>query len=101
MAKKSSIEKNKKIKKLISTYYKVRKDLKLKMKNPNLSDKEFYKLQHKLSSLPRNSSKVRYKNRCSVTGRARGYRRKFGLSRITFRQYASSGLIPGITKSSW
>lgn len=54
-----------------------------------------------LAKLPRNSSPLRQRNRCAVTGRSRGYMRKFGLSRITFREEASQGNIPGITKSSW
>jgi small subunit ribosomal protein S14 len=55
----------------------------------------------KLSELPRNSSKVRYRNRCEITGRPRGYIGKFGLSRITLRELASWGKIPGLKKSSW
>ena len=54
-----------------------------------------------LSKLPKNASPVRLHNRCSLTGRPKGYMRQFGLSRITFRQMASSGLIPGIKKASW
>ena len=54
-----------------------------------------------LSKLPRNSSAVRLHNRCSMTGRPKGYMRQFGISRITFRQMASSGLIPGVKKASW
>jgi small subunit ribosomal protein S14 len=54
-----------------------------------------------LATLPRDSSRTRLKNRCSVTGRSHGYIRKFGLSRITFREMAHKGLIPGVTKSSW
>lgn len=54
-----------------------------------------------LSLLPRNSSKIRLRNRCKLTGRPRGYMRQFGLSRITFREMATDGKIPGITKSSW
>ena len=54
-----------------------------------------------LSRLPKNSSKVRLHNRCSLTGRPKGYMRQFGLSRITFREMASAGLIPGIKKASW
>ncbi|MCC7289314.1 30S ribosomal protein S14 [bacterium] len=54
-----------------------------------------------LAKLPRNSNPVRLHNRCAVTGRSRGYMRKFGLSRITFREEASRGNVPGITKSSW
>ncbi|MBU0764152.1 MAG: 30S ribosomal protein S14 [Bacteroidetes bacterium] len=54
-----------------------------------------------LSRLPRNSSKVRMHNRCKLTGRPKGYIRQFGISRITFREMAASGLIPGVTKASW
>ena len=54
-----------------------------------------------LDALPKNASPVRLHNRCNVTGRPRGYMRKFGISRITFRQWASAGKIPGITKASW
>ena len=54
-----------------------------------------------LQKLPKNSSKVRLHNRCKLTGRPRGYIRQFGLSRVTFREMASAGLIPGITKASW
>ena len=54
-----------------------------------------------LAKLPKNSSKVRLHNRCSITGRPRGYMRQFGISRITFREMASKGLIPGVKKASW
>ncbi len=54
-----------------------------------------------LQKLPRNSSKVRLRNRCKLTGRPRGYMRTFGISRVTFREMASFGKIPGVTKSSW
>jgi len=54
-----------------------------------------------LQKLPKNSSKVRLHNRCKLTGRPRGYIRQFGISRVTFREMASAGLIPGITKASW
>ncbi len=54
-----------------------------------------------LQKLPRNSSKIRRRNRCSITGRPRGYMRQFGISRITFREMASEGLIPGVKKASW
>lgn len=54
-----------------------------------------------LARLPRNSNPARQKNRCDITGRSRGYIRRFGLSRITFREYASKGQIPGVRKSSW
>ncbi len=54
-----------------------------------------------ISRLPRNSSKTRLHNRCSITGRPKGYMRQFGISRITFREMASNGLIPGVKKASW
>jgi small subunit ribosomal protein S14 len=54
-----------------------------------------------LDKLPRNSSKVRLHNRCKLTGRPKGYMRRFGISRVTFREMASDGKIPGVTKSSW
>lgn len=54
-----------------------------------------------LAQLPRNANPVRQRNRCAVTGRSRGYLRRFGMSRITFREYASRGQVPGVTKSSW
>jgi len=54
-----------------------------------------------LDKLPKNASPVRLHNRCKLTGRPRGYMRKFGISRVTFREKASNGLIPGVTKSSW
>jgi len=54
-----------------------------------------------LDKLPKNASPVRLHNRCKLTGRPRGYMRKFGISRVTFREMASNGLIPGVTKSSW
>jgi small subunit ribosomal protein S14 len=54
-----------------------------------------------LAKLPKNSSKIRLHNRCSITGRPRGYMRQFGISRITFREMASKGLIPGVKKASW
>lgn len=101
MAKKSVIERNKKRKYLINKYSEERKKLKAIIKNPRSSDNEFFKAKKRLVKLPKNSSMVRYKNRCSLTGRAHGYYRKFGVSRITFRELASSGDLPGVRRSSW
>lgn len=101
MAKKSSIERNKKRLRLITKYSEKRQQLKDKLKNPSLSDDEFFAAQRELSLLPRNSSCVRFRNRCSITGRPRGYHGKFGLSRLTLREFASNGLLPGVTKASW
>lgn len=101
MAKKSSINRNLKRKRLIEKYADQRAELKATMANPETSDEDFYIAQTKLAKLPRNSSAIRYRNRCSITGRPRAFIRKFGVSRITFRELASQGKIPGVTKSSW
>ena len=69
--------------------------------NPATTDEEFYAVQKKLQKLPRNSSPTRIRNRCSLSGRPRAYIRKFGVSRITFRDLALNGTIPGVIKSSW
>jgi len=69
--------------------------------NKKLPLEERFKAQQKLSKLPRNSAKVRVMNRCQITGRPHGVYRKLKISRIALRQMASSGKIPGMTKSSW
>ena len=69
--------------------------------NKKLSPEEQFQARLKLSKIPRNASRGRIRNRCAVTGRARGVYRKFKLSRIAFRELASIGHVPGITKSSW
>ena len=89
MAKKSAVIRDQKRQEMIAQYAQKRAELK--------SSGQF----EKLHLLPRNSSPTRAKNRCRVTGRPRGYMRQFGVSRIVFREEASSGNIPGITKSSW
>ena len=86
---------------MIEKYASKRKELKAILAHPETSDEEFYKAQDKLTKLPKNSSPVRFRNRCSITGRSRAFIRKFGLSRITFRELATQGKIPGVTKSSW
>ena len=101
MAKKAMIERNKKRERMVARYAAKRAELKRILSDPNTSDEEFYVAQHKLTKLPKNSSPVRLRNRCSVTGRPRAYLRKYGVSRITFRELASEGKIPGVTKSSW
>lgn len=101
MAKKSAIHRNLKRLRLIEKYAEKRKHLKAVLADPETSDEDFYKAQSKLSKLPKNSSPIRARNRCSVTGRPRAFIRRFGLSRITFRELASRGKIPGVTKSSW
>lgn len=101
MAKNSKIIKNEQRKKIVEPYAEIRKALKKTIKNVALPIEERQAAQNKLSSLPRDSSATRIRNRCSVTGRSRGYLKKFGLSRVTFREMALNGEIPGITKSSW
>lgn len=89
MARKSVIARERKREKLVAKYATKRAELKA------AGDYEG------LDKLPRNSSQVRLHNRCRLTGRPKGYMRKFGISRVTFREMASAGKIPGITKSSW
>ncbi len=101
MAKKSAIHRNKKRERLVAKYATKRAELKATLANPDTSDEDFFVAQRKLTLLPRNSSAVRLRNRCSVTGRPRAYIGRFGLSRITFRELALAGRIPGVTKSSW
>ena len=101
MAKKSSIEKNNRRKRLVLKYQDERARLKVLVKDENLSFQERLEAQAKLSALPRNSSSVRVRNRCELTGRPRGYMGMFKLSRITFRKLALQGLLPGVKKASW
>ncbi len=89
MAKESMKARERKRQKLVDKYAKKRKELKEKGDYVGLS------------KLPKNSSRVRLHNRCSITGRPRGYIRQFGISRIQFREMASAGLIPGVKKASW
>jgi len=101
MAKKSSIAKNLRREKLVEKYAAKRAELKSILANPNASDDEFFEAQRKLSKLPRNSARTRLRNRCAITGRPRAFIRRFGLSRLTFREMALDGRIPGVVKSSW
>ncbi|MDP2138994.1 MAG: 30S ribosomal protein S14 [Candidatus Didemnitutus sp.] len=101
MPKTSAIERNKKRQRLTEKFAPKRAELKAVLSNPATSDEEFYAAQKKLQKLPRNSSKVRIRNRCSMSGRPRGFKRKYGVSRLTFRELALAGKIPGVTKSSW
>lgn len=101
MAKKSSIAKNKKRMRMVEQYKEKRQELKSIWLDPNNSDEEREAAQRKLNSMPRNSSPVRVRNRCALTGRPRGYYRKFGLSRIAVRDCALRGDLPGVIKASW
>ena len=100
MAKKSMIERDRKRFVLITKYASKRKSLKEAIHSAD-SMEEKLTLHRKLQKLPRNSAAVRLRNRCSITGRPRGFFRDFGLSRHVLREYASQGLLPGVTKSSW
>jgi small subunit ribosomal protein S14 len=101
MAKKSVIHRNKKREKLVTKYAAKRASLKKILSDPSTSEEEFYIAQAKLTKLPKNSSPVRLVNRCTLTGRPRATIRKFGLSRISFRELALQGKIPGVIKASW
>ena len=101
MAKTSSIQKNLKRIKLAEKFLKKRQNLKKIIKNKKLPLEERFAAQLKLAKLPRNSAKIRIRNRCEITGRPHGVYRKLKISRIALRQLASSGKIPGMTKSSW
>lgn len=101
MAKKSKIAKNEKRKKIVEKYAKKRAMLKDMIRNPNSTDEERDDAMLKLQKLPRDANPIRVRNRCPITGRSRGFYRKFGLSRIAVREFALRGEIPGVTKSSW
>jgi len=101
MAKTSAIQKNLKRIKLVKKYAKKRAALKKIIKNKKLELSERFAAQLKLNKLPKNSAKIRVRNRCEVSGRPHGVYRKLKISRIALRDMASSGKIPGITKSSW
>tara|TARA_B100000029_G_C17518857_1_gene939068 strand:- start:258 stop:527 length:270 start_codon:yes stop_codon:yes gene_type:complete len=89
MARKSIIARQRKRERLVEKYADLRKQLK--------AEGDY----QALDLLPRDSSKVRLRNRCNITGRGKGYMRMFGISRIKFRELASNGMIPGVTKASW
>ena len=101
MAKKSMIVKNIRRKQIVERYRERRMELKKILKDVKVSEGEKQIARIKLEKMPRDSNKIRVRNRCVVTGRPRAYYRKFGLSRITFREMALKGEIPGVTKASW
>ena len=101
MAKKSSIENNLKRVRMSEAKKQKRMALKRIIMNRSIPFEERMEATFKLSEMPRNSSRVRIRNRCELTGRPRGYYRKFGLSRIALRELASAGMLPGVTKASW
>jgi len=101
MAKTSSIEKNNRRKQLARQYAAKRAKLKALTKDQSVPLEERFAAQLKLAALPRNSSPGRVRNRCEVSGRARGYYRKLKLSRIALRELGNLGQVPGMVKSSW
>lgn len=101
MAKKGDIERNRKVMRLVAKYARRRASLKAILRDSERSNEEKFQTRLKLAQLPRNSSPTRIRNRCELSGRARGYYRKFRLSRICLREMALRGHIPGMIKSSW
>jgi small subunit ribosomal protein S14 len=101
MAKTSSIEKNKRRARLAKRYAGRRSKLKKIAMDKTVTMEERFAATLKLAELPRNSAKIRVRNRCEVTGRPRAYYRKLKMSRIALRELGSKGVIPGLVKSSW
>ena len=101
MAKTSSVEKNNRRRKLVARYAAKRAALKAIIMDQSKPLEERFRAQLKLAAMPRNSAKIRIRNRCEVTGRPRAVYRKLGMSRIALRQLGNSGVIPGLVKSSW
>ena len=101
MAKKSAVNRNEMVRKLVKQYAAKRKLLKDTAENETLSLEERFDARLKLAALPRNSAPNRIRNRCEITGRPRAFYRTFKMSRIALRQLGSAGQIPGLVKSSW
>jgi small subunit ribosomal protein S14 len=101
MAKKSSINKNERRKKLVAQYAPKFAKLRAIANDAKADDGDRFEARLKMSALPRNANPTRIRNRCELTGRSRAYYRKFRLSRVMLRDLANKGLIPGVTKSSW
>ncbi|MGI9265278.1 MAG: 30S ribosomal protein S14 [Gammaproteobacteria bacterium] len=101
MAKMSMVQRELKRAKIVARYAEKRAKLKEAIRNPMASDEERAEAMKKLHALPRNASPVRMRNRCKITGRPKGYYRKFGLGRNKLRESAMAGEIPGLRKASW
>jgi small subunit ribosomal protein S14 len=95
------MERNKRRRRMVARFGKRRAELKRAATDESMSPEDRFQARLKLAKLPRNSSPVRIRNRCEVTGRPRGYYRKLKMSRIALRQFGSAGLVPGMVKSSW
>lgn len=101
MAKVSAVEKNNHRRRKVAKFAKRRATLKALIMNRELTPEERFNASLKIAALPRNGARVRIRNRCAISGRPRGYYRKFDMSRIALRELASNGMIPGVTKASW
>ncbi len=101
MAKESKLVKNAERQRLIALHAKRRAELVRVIKDPAAAPEEKDKAYWRLNKMPRDASATRYRNRCQITGRPRGYIRDFGVSRIKFRELAEQGLLPGVKKASW
>lgn len=101
MAKRSQINRDNKRKRLIAKYAVRRAELREKLNDADVSIEEKLEIQQKFAKLPRNSCPTRLNRRCQISGRSRGYYRKFGISRIALRELALKGQLPGVRKSSW
>ena len=101
MAKLALINRDQKRRKMVEKYAKKRAELEAVFNDVSRSDEERFEARLKFQALPRNSSPVRLRNRCTLTGRPRGVYRKFGLGRSKLREFAMRGEVPGMTKASW
>ena len=101
MAKLSLINRDQKRRKLVKKFAKKREELEAILNNPKASEEVRFAARLKIQQLPRNANPTRLRNRCALTGRARGYFRKFGLSRNKLREFAMRGEVPGVVKASW
>ena len=101
MAKTSKIVKNQDRREIVARYAARRRELKAVIANPRSTPEQRDEAGRALRAMPRDASAVRIRNRCQMTGRPRAFLRQFGLSRITFREMALQGLIPGVRKASW
>jgi small subunit ribosomal protein S14 len=101
MAKKSAVEKNNRRRRLVARDASKREDLRSIVRDRSREPEERFEATLALAKMPRNGAKTRVRNRCALTGRPRGFHRKFGLSRIALRELGSTGQIPGLVKASW
>lgn len=101
MASKAKVARNQRRRKIAAKYAEKRAELKKIIADPEASDEAKDEAQAAMQKMPRDASATRIRNRCAVTGRPRGYYRKFGLSRIALRELGLNGEVPGLTKSSW